>query len=60
MFVKRVLNNNSLVTVGKDGQEIILTGLGIGYCKKKGDRIPRERIDKCFALQTENDSSKVL
>ena len=35
-YIKKVLNNNVVFSKNKDGKDIILTGLGLGFQKKKG------------------------
>ena len=34
-YIKKVLNNNVVFSKNKDGKDIILTGLGLGFQKKK-------------------------
>ena len=36
-YIKKVLNNNVVFSKNKDGKDIILTGLGLGFQKKKGE-----------------------
>ena len=37
MKIIRVLNTNAVVTVDKEKREVIVTGAGIGFRKKKGE-----------------------
>lgn len=57
MVIKRVLNNNSVVTLDQYDNEIIVTGISIGYKKKKGDIIDESIIDKKYKLEN-NDISR--
>ena len=34
-YIKKVLNNNVVFSKNKDGKDIILTGLGLGFQKMK-------------------------
>ena len=39
MIIKRILNNNVVITSDENGEETIVMGKGIGYQKAKGDTI---------------------
>lgn len=59
MQILRVLNNNSVVTVNEKKQEIIITGAGIGFKKKKGDSIDQSLVDKIYCLQNKEQNQKL-
>ncbi len=48
MIILKVFNNNSVVALSDDRQDVIVTGAGVGFHKKPGDRIDEHRIEKRF------------
>lgn len=56
MKVRKVLNNNVIVTRDKFNKEVIVMGKGLAFGLKVGDEIDQQKIDKTFAL---NDSKEV-
>ena len=58
--IARVIGNNFVCSVGEDGQEVMLRGLGIGFRKKKGDIVPPATIEKVYALRDERAKSKLM
>lgn len=58
--IARIIGNNFVCSVGEDGKEVILRGLGIGFRKKKGDIVPPATIEKVYALQDEQTQSKLM
>ena len=50
LIIRYVLNNNLISTIGKDGQEIIVKGEGVGFQKKKGDVVDTRKIEKIFTF----------
>lgn len=59
MFIKKILNNNVVVTEGENGKEVIVMGIGIGFKTKKGDFVKTEKIDKIFTLHDSSISKKL-
>lgn len=59
MVIKRLLNNNVVITVDSNGEEIIVMGKGIGYQKSKGDTIDEEKINKIFRISNKDVSNKL-
>ena len=59
MVIKRLLNNNVVITVDSNGEEIIVMGKGIGYQKAKGDTIDEEKINKIFRISSKDVSNKL-
>ena len=54
MIILKVFNNNSVVALSDDRQDVIVTGAGVGFHKKPGDRIDERRIEKQYVLQDEH------
>lgn len=59
MKIIRVLNTNAVVTLDSDKKEIIVTGPGIGFKKKKGELLDRSLVDKTYRLQSKEDSRRL-
>lgn len=59
MKIIRVLNTNTVVTLDSDKKEIIVTGPGIGFKKKKGELLDRSLVDKTYRLQSKEDSRRL-
>lgn len=55
MVIEKVINNN-VISSFENGAEVIVTGKGIGFGKKHGDEIDKEKIEKIFHLPEENVS----
>lgn len=47
----RVLNTNAVVSVDSQGMELIMTGPGIGFKKRKGENIDQSLVDKTYHLE---------
>lgn len=59
VVIRRLLNNNVVITEDKYGEEIIVMGKGIGYQKSKGDVIDESKINKIFSIANREVSSKL-
>lgn len=59
MIIKRLLNNNVVITEDKNGEEIIVMGKGIGYQKSRGDAIDSNKVNKIFRIANEDISNKL-
>lgn len=58
MKIKQIFNNNVVLTTS-GASEIVVMGRGIGFQKKKGDKIDKELIEKEFVL-TENVAKSIF
>ena len=47
----RVLNTNAVVSVDSQGMELIMTGPGIGFKKRKGENIDQSLVDKTYHIK---------
>ena len=52
----RVLNTNAVVSVDSQGMELIMTGPGIGFKKRKGENIDQSLVDKTYHLENKEES----
>lgn len=50
MKVKQIFNNNVVLTTDRHKVEVVVMGRGIGFQKKKGERIDEALIEKKFVL----------
>ncbi|NUF49739.1 BglG family transcription antiterminator LicT [Gilliamella sp. ESL0250] len=58
MKIYKILNNNVIVTLDAKGDELIVTGRGIGFKKHKGDLIDTSLIEKQFSLDNKETYPK--
>ena len=48
MMIKKVLNNNVIITENKEGREVVAMGCGLAFKKKVGDEVAAEAVDKFY------------
>ena len=53
MKIAKILNNNVVVVLDEQGREQVVMGRGLAFQKHHGDVIPKENIEKVFALQSD-------
>ncbi|SHE46225.1 BglG family transcription antiterminator LicT [Clostridium fallax] len=59
MIIEKILNNNVVITIDpKTKKEKILMGSGLGFKKKIGQAIDKEKIEKIFTISDETVVSK--
>ena len=51
MRIIKKFNNNIVATRSENGEEMILTGAGIGFQKKLGDLVAKDRIEKVYEVR---------
>lgn len=56
MKVVRVFNNNVVLAVRNDGQEVILTGRGVGFQTKPGCEVASAKVTRTFVPESGRDS----
>lgn len=54
MNIVKIINNNVVSAKDDKGNEVIVTGKGVGFQKKPKDMIPEEKIEKIFRLDDSN------
>ena len=59
MKIIRVLNTNAVVSLDPCGREIIITGAGIGFKKKKGEELDKSRVEKIYCLKSAEDNYRL-
>ena len=60
MFIKKILNNNVVITADENGKEIIVMGKGLAYGRKTGDEIDHTKVNKTFSMNLKPAQSKML
>ncbi|MEH7107909.1 BglG family transcription antiterminator LicT [Bacillus sp. JJ1764] len=59
MEIRKILNNNVVVSQNGSKQEIVVMGRGLAFQKKVGDEIDHSKIEKTFVLETHGVSEKL-
>ncbi|NRD76796.1 PRD domain-containing protein [Bacillus sp. BRMEA1] len=59
MEIKKILNNNVVVSNNEMHQEIVVMGRGLAFQKKVGEAINPAKIEKTFVLETHGISEKL-
>ena len=59
MKVKKVFNNNILCAVDKEGNEVIVTGKGLGFQKHTGETIDENKIEKIYRMVDKQEQRKL-
>jgi len=60
MVIKKIINNNIVVTKDDLQNEVILMGRGLSFEKKKGDVVDSDKIEKKFHLEKETVSDNFI
>ena len=48
--IKRIYNNNIVLAVDSSGEEVIVTGAGVGYLTNKGQAVNEGRVERVFQM----------
>lgn len=56
--IKKVLNNNVLIANDSVNSEVILIGRGIGFGKQRDELIFREKVEKLFVLNDQDEQEQ--
>ncbi len=57
--ILRVLNTNAVVSIDQKGRELIITGPGIGFKKKRGEALDEALADKTYYLENADESRRL-
>ncbi|MDO4679858.1 MAG: PRD domain-containing protein [Aerococcus sp.] len=60
MQVERVLNNNAVQSTLDTGEQVIVTGPGVGFQMKKQDHIDDTKVEKVFVLKQDDQRIEEL
>ncbi|WP_435947651.1 transcriptional antiterminator BglG [Dryocola sp. BD586] len=53
MKIAKILNNNVVVILDEQQREQVVMGRGLGFQRRVGDSLERDKIEKVFALQSD-------
>ncbi|WP_440897631.1 PRD domain-containing protein [Amphibacillus sp. Q70] len=53
MRITKVLNNNLVAVIEEGGKEVILSGPGVGFKKKPGNKVELEKVKQRYVIQNE-------
>ncbi|WP_195939894.1 BglG family transcription antiterminator LicT [Romboutsia sp. 1001713B170131_170501_G6] len=60
MLIQKIYNNNVVLVVDDEtNKELVLTGCGIGFKKKVGEKVDQDKIEKKFVMEDENLAKKI-
>lgn len=59
MRIKKVINNNILCVVDDKGNEMIVTGKGLGFKRKIGERIDPSLFEKTYHMENKTEQRKL-
>lgn len=59
MRIKKVINNNILCVVDAKGTELIVTGRGLGFGKKRGERIDPSLVESTYRMEGREEQRKL-
>lgn len=59
MRIKKVINNNILCVVDERGREMIVTGRGLGFKRKTGERIDPALVEKAYHMDGKAEQRKL-
>nr|WP_318380969.1 PRD domain-containing protein [uncultured Enterobacter sp.] len=54
MIISKILNNNSVIATNREGEEIVVSGSGIGYNQKPGRTLDKRLINKVYYIKEEH------
>lgn len=60
MIIKKILNNNVVITMNDQNEEIIVMGKGLAYGKKTGEKIDTHKITKTFEVCLKESQKKMV
>ncbi|MGM9912403.1 BglG family transcription antiterminator LicT [Floccifex sp.] len=60
MLIKKILNNNAVITLNDRKEEIVVMGKAIAYGKKAGDDVDVSKIQKCFEVCLKPNQKKMM
>ncbi|WP_162012168.1 PRD domain-containing protein [Streptococcus sp. S784/96/1] len=58
MLIKKILNNNIVVTENSDGIEQVVCGRGIAYNKRPGSEIDESQVNQIFVLKSDHQNKR--
>ena len=59
MKIEKVINNNLVRSFNQQKQEVLVMGCGLGFKKTIGDEIDQTKIEKIYAMESEEKSNQL-
>ena len=59
MRIKKIINNNILAVVDESGNELIVTGRGIGFGRHRGETIDPACIERVYRMEEKGEQRKL-
>lgn len=59
MRIKKVINNNILCVIDRSGNEMIVTGKGIGFKRNTGEHVDPTGIEKSYRMEGKTEQKKL-
>lgn len=59
MKVKKVINNNIICAIDRKGNEMIVTGRGLGFQKRTGELIDESKIEKIYRMESKQGQRRL-
>lgn len=59
MRIKKVINNNILCVVDDKGSELIVTGRGLGFGRKVGQRVEPSSVEKVYRMEDKAEQRRL-
>lgn len=60
MEIIKVINNNNVCVLGDHGKELIVSGKGIGFAKKVGDKVSASQIQKTYLITDSKTQERLI
>ena len=60
MKIFKIINNNIISAKDENGLETILMGKGLGFNKKKGDKVDEENVEKIYHLENKTHLERLI
>lgn len=59
MRIKKLINNNVLCVVDEKGNELIVTGKGIGFQRHRGELLDPASVERIYRMEEKNEQRKL-
>lgn len=60
MKIEKIINNNLVQSFDNSHKEVLVMGCGLGFKKKIGETIDKNKIEKIYSLEDKNYSNKLI